>query len=74
MAAIWADVFQLSQVGIRDNFFNLGGRSLTALRLLSLIREHFKINLPLESLFLHPTIAQLTELVAPPPVREPPKS
>ena len=73
MVAIWAEVFQLSQVGIHDNFFDLGGRSLTALRLLSLIRERFKINLPLESLFLHPTIAQLTELVAPPPDREPAK-
>src|SRR5262249_50004927 len=66
MAAIWAEVFQPTQVGIHDNFFDLGGHSLMALRLFSLIQERFKRNLPLASLFLRPTIAQLTELVVPP--------
>ena len=69
MAAIWAEVFQLSQVGIHDNFFDLGGHSLMALRLFRLIQERFKRNLPLASLFLRPTIAQFAELIAPPPDR-----
>ena len=59
MAAIWAEVFQLSQVGIHDNFFDLGGHSLNALRLFSLIRDRLKRSVQLADLFLRPTIAQL---------------
>jgi amino acid adenylation domain-containing protein len=74
MAAIWAEVLQLPQVGIHDDFFDLGGHSLMALRLFGLIRERFRTNLPLASLFLRPTIAQLSELVDTPPDRGPSES
>ena len=74
MAAIWAEVLQLPQVGIHDNFFDFGGHSLMAIRLFSLIREHFRRDLPLSSLFLRPTIAEFTELVDPLPNREPAES
>ena len=74
MAAIWAEVFQVSQVGVHDNFFDLGGHSLMALRLFSLIRANFGTNLPLADLVLRPTVAQLSELVAPRLDRDPVES
>jgi amino acid adenylation domain-containing protein len=74
MAAIWAEVLQVPRVGIHDNFFDLGGHSLMAIKLFSLIREHFQRDLPLSSLFLRPTIAQFTELVEPLPDGEAAKS
>ena len=63
MAAIWSEVLQRPQVGIHDDFFDLGGHSLMALRLFGLIRKRFGRDLPLASLFLRPTIAQLSGLV-----------
>ncbi|KAA3655518.1 MAG: amino acid adenylation domain-containing protein, partial [Chloroflexi bacterium] len=59
IAAIWAEVLNVSQVGIQDNFFELGGHSLMATQLLSRIREAFQIELPLQTLFTNPTIAAL---------------
>ena len=41
-----------------DNFFDLGGHSLTVVQALSLVRESFQIELPLITLFESPTIAE----------------
>ena len=74
MAAIWAEVLRIPRVGIHDNFFDLGGHSLRAIRLFSLIRDRFRKDLPLSSLFLRPTVAGLAELVALPPAPSPARS
>ena len=39
LAAIWAEVLDLERVGVHDNFFDLGGNSLLALRLMSRMRS-----------------------------------
>ena len=56
---IWEDVLGVHPVGIRDNFFEHGGNSLIAVRLMSQIQQQFQINLPLATLFQSPTIEQL---------------
>ncbi|BAY07129.1 MupA/Atu3671 family FMN-dependent luciferase-like monooxygenase [Calothrix sp. NIES-2098] len=56
LTEIWQKVLQVSQVGIKDNFFDLGGNSLVAVTLMSEIRSAFNVNLPLISLFRSPTI------------------
>jgi amino acid adenylation domain-containing protein len=58
---IWADVFKQKQVGINDNFFDLGGHSLLATQVISRLREAFKIDLPLRTLFENPTVKSLVE-------------
>lgn len=55
----WCDLLQLDQVSIRDNFFDLGGHSLTATQLVSRIRDQFGVELPLYSVFERPTIELL---------------
>nr|MDZ8289084.1 amino acid adenylation domain-containing protein [Nostoc sp. ChiSLP01] len=63
LAQIWVQVLKVEQVGIHDNFFELGGHSLLATQLLSRIRNIFKVELPLRSLFATATLTELAHLI-----------
>ncbi|HSF38969.1 MAG TPA: non-ribosomal peptide synthase/polyketide synthase [Thermoanaerobaculia bacterium] len=63
LAGIWAELLGLPQVGTGASFFELGGHSLLATRLISRIREAFRIEIPLRALFEGPTVAALAERV-----------
>jgi non-ribosomal peptide synthetase component F/alpha-ketoglutarate-dependent taurine dioxygenase/acyl carrier protein len=58
---IWSQVLSLQRVGINDNFFQLGGHSLTAMQIVSRVRKTFQVELPLRELFESPTIAELSD-------------
>ncbi len=64
LAQLWAEVLNLKQVGIDDNFFSLGGHSLLATQVILRLRS-FGIELSLRHLFDKPTVAQLSELISP---------
>jgi amino acid adenylation domain-containing protein len=65
LAKIWAEVLEIEQVGIHDNFFfNLGGNSLLATQVMSRIRETFQVELPLRHFFETPTVAHLAVTIA----------
>jgi amino acid adenylation domain-containing protein len=59
LTRIWQEVLEKKQIGIRDNFFDLGGHSLVAARLMHRIGQEIGKTLPLAMLFEAPTIEQL---------------
>jgi acyl transferase domain-containing protein len=63
LVGIWQEVLGLEQVGITDNFFDLGGNSLVGLRVFSRVRDTFEIELSLRVLFDAPTIAELSQAI-----------
>jgi amino acid adenylation domain-containing protein len=59
LARIWAEALGLDQVGAHDNFFDLGGHSLSAMQILSRIREEFRIEIVLRDFLENPTVVAL---------------
>ncbi|MFE9369733.1 amino acid adenylation domain-containing protein [Streptomyces sp. NPDC006711] len=64
LAALWAQLLDVDQVGAEDDFFALGGHSLLATRLASALLETFGVELPLRDLFEAPTLAEQARRLA----------
>jgi amino acid adenylation domain-containing protein len=63
LASIWQEVLGIKQVGRYDNFFNLGGHSLKAIKVLSRINKELESNLSLKELFQYPELQKLGEII-----------
>jgi acyl carrier protein len=59
LTTVWQDFFGIGKVGTLDNFFDLGGDSLSGARMISHVRSLFRTDLPPNTLFNAPTIAKL---------------
>ena len=64
LAGIWSSVFAVEKIGIRDNFFDLGGQSLMAVSMFIKIEQGFGRKLSLATLFRAPTIEALAAALA----------
>ncbi|HEY8782705.1 MAG TPA: amino acid adenylation domain-containing protein [Mucilaginibacter sp.] len=61
LVSIWQRLLHADGIGIKDNFFELGGHSLIAIRVVSSIMRELNIELTIDDLFSHPTIAELAD-------------
>lgn len=59
LAAIWADVLVVGKIGVRDNFFLLGGDSLKATQVMARLRDLFQVEFPLRMIFQSPTLEEM---------------
>ncbi|MCP5053948.1 MAG: amino acid adenylation domain-containing protein, partial [bacterium] len=62
MVEIWKHSLNLEQLGVEDNFFNLGGDSIKAIRLVSAINKQLNTSIRLVDLFTHNTIRELAQI------------
>jgi acyl transferase domain-containing protein/acyl carrier protein len=65
IAAIWQDVLGVEDVGIFDNFFDLGGDSMLGMQVISRMREAFSVSIPAVALYEAPTVNALVEYLHP---------
>ncbi len=63
LARLWSAILDVAAVTPGDDFFDLGGHSLRAVRLAGLIDREFAIEMPLATLFTHRTLAQLANWI-----------
>ncbi|HKP81192.1 MAG TPA: amino acid adenylation domain-containing protein, partial [Pyrinomonadaceae bacterium] len=63
LCGIWEQVLGRERVGAEDDFFELGGHSLLATQLISRVRQSFRVDIALRSLFEHPVPARLAQVV-----------
>jgi len=56
---VWTEVLPVSPIGVHDNFINIGGDSLTGIKLIVRVNRAFEMNLPVNLIFQQPTIAEL---------------
>lgn len=66
LVKLWENLLNTSSIGVTDNFFNLGGHSFLAVRLMAQIQDRFGHNLSLSTLFENPTIEKLAAIVSQP--------
>jgi len=62
LADLWQAELGVERVGADDSFFELGGSSLTAMQVMLQLCREYDIELPLESMFSHPVLADLARL------------
>ena len=63
ISKIWGDVLSLDQVGVHDNFLDLGGHSLAAIRVISRVIPTFRVDLSPRALFDSPTVAEMAIVI-----------
>ncbi|MBN1050272.1 amino acid adenylation domain-containing protein [Clostridium botulinum] len=63
LVKVWCEILDLKNVGINDNFFDIGGHSLKAILLISIIQKEFNRELKIDELFNASTIKELSEYI-----------
>ncbi|MCA1568225.1 MAG: phosphopantetheine-binding protein [Acidobacteria bacterium] len=63
VASIWAFYLGVESVGLHDSFFELGGNSILATRIVSALRDTLQIDLPLRTLLENPTVFVTSEVI-----------
>ncbi len=64
LVGFWEDLLGVSNVGVEDSFFDLGGHSLIAVRLFAMVKKAYRIEFPISVLFEAPTIRKCATLIA----------
>ncbi len=61
---IWKNLLGLKNIGIQDNFFDIGGYSLLAVKVVAEINKRFDIDLSMGAMYQHPTVEALAAMIS----------
>ncbi len=64
IAAIWQELLGIEQLGIHDNFFDLGGNSLIGIKVVARIKKELNVDITIVNLFEGPTVSALAALIS----------
>ncbi|HEX4966668.1 MAG TPA: condensation domain-containing protein [Thermoanaerobaculia bacterium] len=64
LVRLWEDLFGFRPIGVTDGFFEIGGQSLLALRLVAVLQREFGRDLPIVALLQHSTVERLAAILA----------
>lgn len=64
IAEIWSEVLEIPQVGLQNNFFDLGGHSLLLIKVKQKLEERLNIHIAIVDLFKYTTVASLAKFVS----------
>jgi len=63
LVSIWTEILRVGRIGTLDNFIELGGDSLAAIKIMTRANDAFNLDLPLHKIFEFPTVARLSESI-----------
>jgi acyl transferase domain-containing protein len=63
ITAIWMELLLLDKIGIDDNFFQLGGNSLLALKTVAMLKHQFNYGVPITKLYQYPTVSGIAGFI-----------
>lgn len=63
LVAIWSEVLGVKEIGVKHNFFDLGGHSLKAATIVTKIHKALNVDVPLKEIFINPTIRELAACI-----------
>jgi acyl transferase domain-containing protein/acyl carrier protein len=63
IAELWSAFFRYEKIGIFDDFFELGGDSLKAMRLFAILHKEFNVRIGVKEIFKRPTISLISEYI-----------
>ncbi|KRD61537.1 hypothetical protein ASE40_08380 [Flavobacterium sp. Root935] len=63
IAKIWSEELKISSIGIDDDFFDMGGSSVLAQKVTTLMKQHLSKDVPVSKIYIHPTIRELAAIL-----------
>ena len=63
ISEMWKHLLDISEVGLNDSFFDIGGHSLFLMNVISEIEEAFDVELSVEDVFSSPTLSSISKLI-----------
>ncbi|SHM21866.1 type I polyketide synthase [Mucilaginibacter sp. OK098] len=63
ITGIWMELLLLDKIGVDDNFFQLGGNSLLALKTVAMLKHQFNYEVPITKLYQYPTVSGIVDFI-----------
>ena len=63
IASIWSEHLQIPNIGVDDNFFDMGGTSLLTQKVVTLMKQRFNLKVPVTKIYQFPTIAGISNYI-----------